>query len=106
MTRKGVNMVDPLGVKPVQTSDRGIAPVARVAAPAVVQKPTEPEAEAVSQSSLAVAAKDFSAKPPVDPERIARIRKAIAEGHFPIYPAQIADRLIAAKFEWTRNDPA
>ncbi|MES2057781.1 MAG: flagellar biosynthesis anti-sigma factor FlgM [Pseudomonadota bacterium] len=99
-------MVDPLGVKPVQTSDRGVAPVARVVAPAVVQKSTGPETEAVSQSSLAIAAKEFSAKPPINSERIAEIRKAIADGHFPIYPAQIADRLIAAKFEWTRNDPA
>ena len=99
-------MVDPLGAKPVQTGDRGIAPIARVVAPAAVQKPTAPETEMVSQSSLATAAKEFSAKPPIDHERISKIRRAIEEGTFPIYPAQIADRLIALKYEWTGHDEA
>lgn len=34
--------------------------------------------------------------PPVDAERVATIRKAIEEGHYPVLPAKIADAMIAA----------
>jgi hypothetical protein len=43
-------------------------------------------------------------QPPVDTERVARIRKAIQDGRFPIYPSTIADRLLALKLEWNPND--
>ena len=37
---------------------------------------------------------------------MARIRRAVAEGRFPISPATIADRLLAFKMNWNGNDPA
>ena len=98
-------MVDPLGVKPVQTSER-IAPVAR-AVPTAAVAPTatnETQAGAVSQSAVVSNAKESAASAPVDLDRVARIRKAIADGNFPIYPSTIADRLIASKYDWLRND--
>lgn len=98
-------MVDPLGVKPLQTSER-VAPVARVA-PTTAVAPiatNETQAGAVSQSAVVSDAKQSAASAPVDLDRVARIRKAIADGTFPIYPATIADRLIASKFDWLRND--
>jgi len=109
MTRKGANMVDPLGVKPVQTAvltqvptgERG-APVARLAS-ATAGNDAEQPANA-GQSAIASTAKEFAASPPVDVDRIAKIRKAIADGNFPIYPSTIADRLIASKYDWLRND--
>jgi negative regulator of flagellin synthesis FlgM len=105
MTRKGANMVDPLGTKPVKTSERMITPVARVA-PATPVTPVTPRVlDSVSPSAIASTASNFAATPPINHERVAQIRKAIAEGNFPILPAEIADRLIAAKMDWLRNDP-
>ena len=37
------------------------------------------------------------AKPPVDADRVAEIRKAIEEGSYPILPVEIADAMIAAQ---------
>lgn len=92
-------MVDPIGLKPVLTSKIAVTRVAAVATPGTVTSQ-----DAVASTTVALS-QDLAATPPIDHERIAQIRKAIADGTFPIVPAQIADRLIAAKFEWTRNDP-
>ncbi|KQS03365.1 hypothetical protein ASG11_03075 [Sphingomonas sp. Leaf357] len=102
-------MVDPLGVKPVQTpvlTGERVAPVARVVPTAAVapNATNETQAGAVSPSAVASIAKESAASAPVDLDRVARIRKAIADGNFPIYPSTIADRLIASKFDWLRND--
>ena len=35
-------------------------------------------------------------QPPVDAERVAQVRQAIAEGVYPLVPAKIADAMIAA----------
>lgn len=51
-------------------------------------------------------AKAMSSSPPIDTDRVATIRKAIAEGRFPLSPATIADRLIALKLDWNSNEPA
>ena len=55
---------------------------------------------------LSPAARAMAAAPPVDHERVARIRKAIEDGRFPILPATIADRLLAFSLEWNPHDPA
>jgi len=47
-----------------------------------------------------------AASAPVDLDRVAQIKKAVADGTFPIYPAKIADRLIALKLEWNPDDQA
>lgn len=99
-------MVDPLGVKPVQTpivTGERVAPVARVVPTAAVAT-NETQAGAVSQSAVVSNAKESAASAPVDLDRVAKIRKAIADGNFPIYPSTIADRLIASKYDWLRND--
>lgn len=36
-------------------------------------------------------------QPPVDHERVDQIRQALAEGTYPLIPAEIADAMIAAK---------
>jgi negative regulator of flagellin synthesis FlgM len=38
-----------------------------------------------------------AAAPPVDAERVAAIRKALAEGSYPLVPTKIADAMIAAQ---------
>ena len=98
-------MVDSIGTKPVSASDRPVAPVARIgAAPAVdaVARGTD----TAHEPGLTAMTRQMAATPPVDLERVARIRKAISDGSFPIYPAQIADRLIALKLDWNPNDPS
>ncbi|MEG3087477.1 flagellar biosynthesis anti-sigma factor FlgM [Sphingomonas sp. PB4P5] len=94
-------MVDPIGLKPVPTSTT-VAAVTRIAATAAPDSVTVQEQLANTPVTLS---RTLAATPPIDHERVAQIRQAIAEGSFPITPAQIADRLIAAKLEWTRNDP-
>jgi len=46
----------------------------------------------------------MAASAPVDTDRVAKIKKAIADGNFPIVPATIADRLIALKLQWHPDD--
>lgn len=90
-------MVDPIGAKPVQAVGvRGITQL--VAAPRLTG----------GRSSVAepTVLRDLSSAPPVDVERVARIRKAVEEGRFPFSPATIADNLLALRFEWTANDQA
>jgi negative regulator of flagellin synthesis FlgM len=97
-------MVDPIGNKAGAVADRRIAPVAPAAAVETV-KPVANHVASV-QSTATVLSGEMAARPPVDSERVARIRKAIEDGRFPIYPTTIADRLLALKLEWSPNDPA
>lgn len=97
-------MVDPIGNKAGAVADRRIAPVAP-AAPVEAAKPVASEVKMV-ESTAAELSSTMAAKPPVDSERVAKIRKAIEDGKFPIYPTTIADRLLALKLEWSPNDPA
>ncbi|TGX53222.1 flagellar biosynthesis anti-sigma factor FlgM [Sphingomonas gei] len=97
-------MVDPIGNKAGAVADRRIAPVAP-AAPVAAAKPTSNEVRAVESTAVQLTG-TMAAKPPVDAERVAKIRKAIEDGKFPIYPTTIADRLLALKLEWSPNDPA
>lgn len=95
-------MVDPIGstaagsVTRVATTIAPAAPVAPVRTPAGSDTPEAPRA----------LAKALSATPPVDADRVAQIKKAIANGTFPILPAKIADRLLALKLEWNPRDQA
>jgi negative regulator of flagellin synthesis FlgM len=90
-------MIDPVGTKASAVSDLRTdavkleAKVSKVAEAAVA---TKLAANTVSVSARE-AVKTMAATPPVDVERVAQIKKAVAEGRFPIYPATIADRLIA-----------
>lgn len=94
-------MVDSISSKPVPGRDRQVVPVARTA-PA--DKTTSREGVVSEQLKLSAMAFGFTEPPPVDQERVARIRNAIRSGTFPIHPAKIADRLIALKLEWNPHD--
>lgn len=94
-------MVDPIGSKPGPVVDRRAASIGAaqpVAAPKTVA-PVASEAPEAAQVSQAMAA-----EAPVDSERVARIRKAVQDGRFPLIPSTIADRLLALKLEWNPND--
>lgn len=83
--------------------------VARIASTTPVQPakaPTEPAAPAATAVAATGLAKSLAASPPVNVERVAEIKRAIATGKFPLLPSTIADRLIALKLEWNPNDKA
>lgn len=91
-------MVEPIGTRP---RDR-IAGVSRVATPAATASVTK-QPQAAPTPTVAA---QLSASAPVDVERVAKIKEAIAKGTFPLSPSTIADALIAARYEWMSNDKA
>ncbi|WP_448502404.1 flagellar biosynthesis anti-sigma factor FlgM [Sphingomonas sp.] len=100
-------MVDPLGAKPVSSVDRArIAPVAPLT-PARQAEDADARATAGLQASALVSsARDMAQKPPVDADRVAEIRKAIADGRYPLLPYRIADHMLALKMNWEPDDAA
>ena len=98
-------MVDSISSKPVQGVDRQVVPVSRVAQSAPVEKAASARDDVVAeQLKLSAVAFGFNEQSaPIDQDRVARIRAAIRNGTFPIYPAKIADTLIALKLEWNPN---
>ncbi len=92
-------MVDSIGVKPL-TSDRKVVEIQRVAAPVAAASVTK---KAESAQAPTVAAQ-LSVSAPVDSDRVKKIKQAVADGNFPLSPATIADRLIAARYEWMAHD--
>ena len=82
-----------------------IAPVTRAAAtppPAPVATPRPRD----SAPQLAALARSVASSAPVDTDRVAQIKEAVANGTFPILPATIADRLMAFRYEWMTDDQA
>lgn len=93
-------MVDPVSIRGVTGGDYSIAPTARVSsttAPTPVARQPEATEHDVQASGIA---RQLAASAPVDLERVARIKRAISTGNFPILPATIADRLLALKYDW------
>jgi negative regulator of flagellin synthesis FlgM len=101
-------MVDPIGPKGSTPTDRIVASVSVAPAVAkVVPVATEPQPEeTLAVTSAGQLASDLAAKPPVDPDRVSRIKKAIADGNFPFLPATIADQMLALKLNWVPHDAA
>ena len=96
-------MVDPIGPKGSTPSDLRVAPVTPVAAAPKVA----PVATAEPQLSPATQlASQLATQPPVDTDRVARIKRAIADGTFPILPATIADQILAMRYNWMSDDKA
>ena len=80
-----------------------VQPATAATPPIAVRQPApERTTDSVSLSVLA----QLAGKPPIDEARVAEIKKAIANGTFPISPATIADRLLAFKMNWNGNDQA
>ena len=96
-------MVDPISMK------TGPA-VARLVSVNTVNKVGAASAVAgsapVVQTQATALTSEMAARPPVDAERVARIKKAIADGNFPLVPSTVADRLLALKMQWNPHDKA
>jgi negative regulator of flagellin synthesis FlgM len=97
-------MVDPIAFKGT-TPPRQVAPVVATPAPVkaapVASEPQSQETQATAAGQLAA---DLSSRAPVDTDRVARIKRAIADGTFPILPATIADRMLALRYDWLSHD--
>ena len=101
-------MVDRISAAPVTATERvaaarTAAPVAQPVVPAPKPSAAEPSTTASALQSLVG---ELAAKPPVDENRVARIRNAIATGAYPISPENVADRLIALKLNWIPREPS
>ncbi|HVI98175.1 MAG TPA: flagellar biosynthesis anti-sigma factor FlgM [Sphingomonas sp.] len=92
-------MVDPVGSKPVLPV-RGLAPLTKAA-------PVRPAGSAVggadeaALSSVAALAHDMAKSAPVDADKVAHFRRAIADGSFSVQPDRIADKLVALRNAWS-----
>ncbi len=106
-------MVDSIGTTPLTGGDRGVTRIAATTPATAIQTPlqqqalAQPQAEAKPSATSSISiARAMAAAAPINESRVAEIKKAIANGTFPILPATIADRLLALKLEWTSNDKA
>ncbi|MBA4047597.1 MAG: flagellar biosynthesis anti-sigma factor FlgM [Sphingomonas sp.] len=104
-------MVDRITAAPATATDRvaaGRLASPRAQAPASAPAPAEPAAtptpapaaRATAGAALQALVTDLAVRPPVNEERVARIRQAIANGTYPISPENVADRLIALRLNW------
>jgi negative regulator of flagellin synthesis FlgM len=67
----------------------------RIAGP----EPVRADAAAAKPDGVPVASVvSAGVEPPVDHDRVAEIRKAVEQGHYPLVPAKIADAMIASGF--------
>lgn len=101
-------MVDSVGSRPVTSiGQRAIARTeGQARAGAAAPAETTARKTGVALLSGGTTAATLSSSPPIDTDRVATIRKAIADGRFPLSPATIADRLIALKLDWNSNEAA
>ncbi|RYE03094.1 MAG: flagellar biosynthesis anti-sigma factor FlgM [Sphingomonadales bacterium] len=95
-------MVDPIGIKTGAVTARAVSSVH--ALNRVTQASAVEKAAPVVQTAASELTANMAAKPPVDSERVARIKKAIEDGNFPLVPSTVADRLLALKMQWNPND--
>jgi negative regulator of flagellin synthesis FlgM len=98
-------MVDPIGIKTgAVASQRSVSVVATqaAAAPKAVQGPAQDSKPVETEAAELAAA--MASEAPVDADRVARIKKAVEEGRFPLVPSTVADRLLAIKMQWDPQD--
>jgi negative regulator of flagellin synthesis FlgM len=70
---------------------------ARIARRDVAAPGARPAAAAASANAAGNAGAVLDAgAPPIDTDRVAVIRKAVEDGHYPVIPARVADAVIAA----------
>jgi|GEM_PF-532993 negative regulator of flagellin synthesis FlgM len=79
---------------PTPAASTGAAPPA-AALPAAAP-PAPPGASSAAAATVATSDAARAGDVPVDSDRVAQIRKAIEQGHYPVLPARLADAMIAA----------
>ena len=96
-------MIDPVAINKTTATARTApapTPVSATAPTRILSGADE------AKVTLPGVAKSLAASPPVDLDRVARIKKAIADGTFPLNPTTVADRLLALRLEWKPDDAA
>lgn len=104
-------MVDPIGMRPVQSvnaaQSASTTRVARSVTTVTSDGDGDNDGKGVSVSAgIGSLAKSAAASAPVDSDRVSQIRAAVANGTFPILPSKIADQLIAFSMNWKPSDAA
>lgn len=77
---------------------RTVQPAAPVTAFAPAERPAVGNDEA--RITATQVARDLAGSAPIDHDRVAEIKQAIAAGKYPIAPETVADRLLALKLDW------
>jgi flagellar biosynthesis anti-sigma factor FlgM len=93
-------VVDPIGAKPASPLDRRVAPVAAGTPAAPIAAVAEGGDTAHETASIAEAVRRAAEAAPVDHDRVAVLRAAVANGNYRPAPQTIADRMIGAMQEW------
>lgn len=96
-------MVDPIGTRAISGRDLQVSRITPVSASKTAETTSRTTADTAALTGVGQA---LSATPPVDADRVAKIKKAINDGKFPLLPTTIADRLLAFKLEWSSHDQA
>jgi negative regulator of flagellin synthesis FlgM len=113
-------MVESIGAKPLTGGERSVARIAATMpavqtgvqtsaqiGPQIGAQPAARQVEAKPSATSSIAlAQTMAAAAPINEARVAAVKKAVANGTFPILPATIADRLLAFKLEWAPHDKA
>ena len=95
-------MIDPIGVKPGTVQGSRIETEGKTKV-VPLQAVRAPQPAAVAETSARDTAKALAARAPVDMERVHQIKRALQEGRYPLVPAKIADRMIAAQLKWVEE---
>lgn len=93
-------MVDPIGAKPASPLAGRVAPVAAGTPAAQVGAVAHDADTAHESASIADAARRAAEAAPIDHERVAVLRAAIANGNYRPAPQTVADKMIGAMQEW------
>ena len=104
-------MVDPIGMRPVQSVNAAQSASTTRVARSVTTVTSDGDGDSddkglVASAGIGSLAKSAATSAPVDSDRVSQIRAAIANGTFPIMPPKIADQLIALKMNWHPHDAA
>lgn len=81
---------------------RTVQAAAPAAAPTAIQ--AAPAGADEARVAATQVARELAAAPPVDHDRVTRIKQAIADGKYPIAPEAVADRLLALNLDWRPGD--
>ena len=96
-------MVDPVGLKSI-ANDLRVTPVAPAQPVAATQAVAASSETVRADVTVKAMSQPLTEAPPVDSARVAKIKKAIEDGKFPLVPSTIADRLLALKMQWKPSD--
>jgi negative regulator of flagellin synthesis FlgM len=96
-------MIDPIGMKPGAIHERRTARTDAVDSVTAAPDVTRNSSAAAAEADVRSIAREMAVSPPIDRERVQQIRQAIIDGRYPIVPATLADRLIAAQLDWLQK---